>query len=290
VPLRRFAAVAALLAAAPALAQTADGALTLDARKVPLAHAFAAAEATIPEMSGEEAPGVALHVFLTDKPLPPSAGTSVPAVAWAAHEAGLRGVVLTLDPATGAILDGDTFLPDEERPRAFDFAGDPPQMRMTEFRAEGGRVSGRVATEGLIEGFHMEGDAHPKGYAVNAAFAAPYAPAPALVAVHDEAAARDSAPGAAAAAFLAALAAEDRDGALGFVPKDHPGRDFLAADVAQAREDFLGPYTPEEFVEGLFRLYEYEDRAVALFSHGEEGSLTSLPLVESGGRWLLGMP
>lgn len=280
--------IAALLGAAPALAQTATGQLMLDRRLIDLTQAHARIEAPVPEMRLDGQPERYLSLALFDGAAQPMELRDHDGLRFAAADGRVRGVLIEIEPATGAVIGGTVLMPPEDQPLITDFAGDPPQIRVSELKIEGDRLTGRVETTGQIAAFAAEGQPNPKTYAIQASFTAPLLPAPVLKAVHDGPEATRSAPGQAIIGFVRALGAVDQAAILAALAPDHPGRPFAEANPAELATMFLGGIEPQAMIAGLTRVYEYDGAAIGVIAL-DDGTVT-LPLTLIDGTWRQGSP
>ncbi len=265
-----------------------EGALDLGPDTVALTHGAAWVESRVPEMRAAGDPDATILVVLTNRAIPANLHQNEGAIAFAAAQGEVEGVILSLDPATGAILNGQSLGAPDRAIQSPSFAGDPVRMRIEGFAAADGTVSGRIVSDGRLPASRLPDDPNPVDYALNARFTLTLPPPPKLEAVFDGPAAKASAPGAAFAAFVAAVDTAQPGRILPLIQPGHPARDFVTASPAEARGSFLGGFSADVLAAAVAKVYEYDTHATIIVEPGD-GTM-ALDFVKVGGVWMLGAP
>jgi hypothetical protein len=293
---RRFAGAVGALALAglllrPALAAdagTAAGALTQDSRTVKLTTAYAREERVIPELDvGDPNPHIA--VILVDRALPEAATRSELALVQLASSSAIVGLVVEIDPATGNIFAGKSFLPQGGSPQFFTQTPGSGKFASDGFKLAAGRASGHVRTTKPVDVTNPDGTT-AGNYSFDAAFDAPIAPAPKLLATLAGDQARASDPARAIRRYLDAVAKGDLPAIRASLASDHPFAAMVTAEnLPQMKQEMLGPYVDgAAMMADLQKAYIYPAQA-QLFFKGAQGGMV-MPMVLEGGSWKVSTP
>ncbi|GAC1345808.1 MAG: hypothetical protein NVSMB18_26310 [Acetobacteraceae bacterium] len=246
---------------------SASGILAADGASVRLTNAYA--QQMVEAQEGRLGAGPSRLVLLvTGQPLGP--GTSGAAFLASARGGPVRGLVLTL---TGG----------GERVLSAAVAGGQGRVLTQVFGAETVRIEGVQRFGNSISGRIVAANAPEPTFDVR--FSAPIAAAPPWPAPLTGAAARESAPAQAYAAFLAALARKDAPAARAAFAPDHPAQAQVASVALSA---WRGEYLPREAAPAavmgtLAKVYQQDDHAVLVFGSGRDA--VSRQLVRTAQGW-----
>jgi hypothetical protein len=283
--------VMAGLAFAPALAVdvgTAAGALVLDDQAVHLTKAYAREEHVIPELDvGDPNPHIA--VILVDRELPDAATRSELALVQLASSEAIVGLVLEIDPGTGKVFAGKSFLPEGGNPQFFTQTPGSEKVGDDGFKFAAGRASGHVHTFRPVDVINQDGTV-AGSYSFDASFDAQVTPAPKLLATLAGDQARASDPARAIRRYLEAVARGDLAAIRASLAKDHPFAAMVTAENLPAmKQEVLGPYADAPaMMADLQKVYVYQAEA-QLFFKGAQGG-TVMPMVLEDGVWKISTP
>lgn len=283
--------VMAGLALAPALAVdvgTAAGALVQDDQAVHLTKAYAREENVIPELDvGDPNPHIA--VILVDRELPDAATRSEFALVQLASTEAVVGLALEIDPASGNVFAGKSFLPEGGNPQFFTQTPGSEKVADDGFRFATGRASGHVHTFRPVDAVNQDGTV-AGSYSFDAAFDAPVVQAPKLLSTLAGDQARACDPARAIRRYLEAVARGDLAAIRASLAKDHPFAAMVTADnLPEMRQEVLGPYADAPaMMADLQKAYIYQAEA-QLFFKGVQGG-TVMPMVLENGVWKISTP
>jgi hypothetical protein len=283
--------VMAGLVLAPALAAdmgTAAGALVLDDRAGHLTKAYAREERVIPELDvGDPNPHIA--VILVDRELPDAATRSELALVQLASTEDIVGLVLELDPATGNVFAGKSFLPESGNPQFFSQTPGSEKVGDDGFKFAAGRVSGHIHTFRPVDVINQDGTV-AGSYSFDATFDTPVVPAPRLLSTLAGDQARASDPARAIRRYLEAVASGDLAAIRASLARDHPFAAMVTAEnLPEMRQEVLGPYgDAPAMMADLQKAYIYQAEA-QLFFKGTQGG-TVMPMVLEDGVWKVSTP
>jgi hypothetical protein len=283
--------VMAGLALAPALAAdvgTAAGALVFDDQAVHLAKAYAREEHVIPELDvGDPNPQIA--VILVDRELPDAATRSELTLVQLASTEAVVGLVLEIDPATGNVFAGKSFLPEGGTPQFFTQTPGSEKVANDGFKFSAGRASGHIHTFQPVDAIDQDGTV-AGSYSFDATFDAPVVPAPKLLSTLAGDQARASDPARAIHRYLEAVARGDLATIRASLAKDHPFAAMVTAEnLPGMKQEVLGPYADASaMMADLQKAYIYKAEA-QLFFKGAQGG-TVMPMVLEDGVWKISTP
>ena len=267
---------------------TAAGALILDDQPVHLTKAYAREEHVIPELDvGDPNPHIA--VILVDRALPDAATRSEVALVQLASADTIVGLVLEIDPATGNVFAGKSFLPGGGNPQFFTQTPASEKVASDGFKFAAGRASGHFRTVQPVDVVNQDGTL-ADSYSFDAAFDTPVVPAPTLLATLTGDRARASEPARAIRRYLEAIARGDLAMVRTSLAKDHPLAAMVSVDNLPAiRQEVLGPYDDARaMMADLQKAYIYAADA-QLFFKGAQGG-TVMPMVLENGVWKVSTP
>ncbi len=275
----------------PALAAdagTASGALTQDDQAVKLTTSYAREERVIPELDVGE-PNPHIVVILVDRKLPEAATRSELALVQLASTGAIVGLVVDIDPATGNVFAGKSFLPQGGTPQFFNQTAGSDKFANDGFKVAAGRVSGHVRTSRPLDVTNPDGTM-AGSYGFDVVFDASIVPAPKLLTILAGDQARASDPARAIRHYLEAVAKGDFAAIKASLASDHPFTAMVTADnLPQMRQEVLGPYADAAaMMADLQRAYIYRAEA-QLFFKGAQGG-TVMPMVLEGGAWKVSTP
>jgi len=279
------------LALAPSLAAdigTAAGALIHDDQAVHLSKAYAREERVIPELDvGDPNPHIA--VILVDRELPDAATRSDLALVQLASTEEIVGVVLEIDPATGHVFAGKSFLPEGGNPQFFTQTPGSEKVADDGFKFTTGRASGHVHTFQPEDVINQDGTV-AGSYSFDSSFVAPVVQAPKLLSTLAGDQARASDPARAIRRYLEAVARGDLAAVRASLAKDHPFAAMVTAEnLPEMRQEVLGPYADvPAMMADLQKAYIYQAEA-QLFFKGAQGG-TVMPMVLEDGVWKISTP
>lgn len=266
----------------------ATGALTQDGQTVKLNTAYAREERVIPELDvGDPNPHIA--VILVDHALPEVATRSELALVQLASTGAVVGLVVEIDPATGDVFAGKSFLPQASSPQFFSQTPGSDKLATDGFKLVAGRASGRVHTFQPLDVTNQDGTL-AGSYGFDATFDASVAPAPKLLAILVGDQARDSDPARAIRRYLDSVAKGDLAAIKASLAADHPFAAMVTADnLPEIKQEVLGPYADAgAMMADLQRAYIYPTEA-QLFFKGTQGG-TVMPMVLEDGAWKVSTP
>jgi hypothetical protein len=282
------AAAVGIAVAATAMARergTVDGALRIGDETVALTHVYAREMRAIPEMVSRGRPAQRLSLLLLDRPLPADGPTAAPFLSQLLAHGQSRGLVVELDPLTGAVIGGNAVLAPRRDPQVLTQTPGAVFLRTEGFAVSGGMVRGRIRSEpDEIVG----PDGGPGGsYSFDVSLSAPVEPAPRPVATLEDDRAQASAPAQSFAQFLGAVVAGDVDGVRAGIAS-HRCRSMVTPEVLPQFRAMLLAGRPDAatLLADLRKVYLYETRADLFFESAVGG--TAVPMVHEFGAWKLG--
>lgn len=267
---------------------TAGGALVVDDQAVHLTKSYAREERVIPELDvGDPNPQIA--VILVDRELPEAATHSELALVQLASTNAIVGLALEIDPATGKVFAGKSFLPQGGTPQFFTQISGSEKVADDDFRLSAGRVSGHIHTFRPVDVINQDGTL-TGSYSFDATFDTPVVPAPILLStlVGDQARASD--PARAIRRYLEAVAGGDLAAIKASLARDHPFAAMVTAEnLPEMKQEVLGPYADAPaMMADLQKAYIYQAEA-QLFFKGAQGG-TVMPMVLEDGVWKISTP
>ena len=275
----------------PALAGdggTAAGTLTRDGQAVKLTKAYARELHVIPELDVGN-PNPQIVVILVDCALPQTATRSELALVQLASTGAIVGLLVEIDPATGDLFAGKSFLPQGGNPQFFTQSPGSGNFASNGFKLAAGHASGHVHTTQPVDVTNPDGTT-AGSYSFDATFDAPVVPAPKLLATLAGDQARASDPARAIRRYIDAVAKGDLAGIKASLAADHPFAAMVTAEnLPDMKQEILGPYADATaMMADLQKAYIYLSDA-ELFFKGAQGG-TVMPMVLETGVWKVSTP